>query len=164
MHLVRRVVEAQLPDHHGLRRLRAAGRGPPQHGADPGVELRRTERLDHIVVGAGSSTSTMTSSPPRAVATTTGTWLTARIIRSRILAVDVGQPEVEYHQIGSGVDYGLQGGHAGGGARHHVAKVDEGTDQGTTNLRVVLHQEEFGHDASVPDRICHRDRALFRLA
>src|SRR5262249_13965266 len=92
----RGLVPPQVKPEAADRAQGGAGRGilgrPPKHRANPGLDLSRAERLDHVVVRPASSTRMMSVSSSRAVTTTTGTELTARIIRSALNPLMSGNP------------------------------------------------------------------------
>ena len=98
------------------RSAAARGRDEAQVGCDAGQQLGETERLDDVVDGPQLEAGTTSTSSLRAVTTMTGTWgWSPGQHRADLLAVTVGQAEVEQHQVGHGaVEAPEGGGHRGG--------------------------------------------------
>jgi len=63
--------------------------------------------------------------------------------------VEVGQAEVEEHQVGALLHYGLQSGQRRGGGHDVVPHVGEGAGHGLADVEVILDDDDGGHEATI---------------
>jgi hypothetical protein len=140
-------VDPQPADHDlGVVRVVPAATAA-QHGADARVELRRAERLDHVVVGArvehgddlglvvaGRGDDDRDPADPPQHPQHRG-------------AVDVGQPEVEDDDVRTTADGVLEAGQPGRRGRDGVAALGQPAHERGADRRVVLDDQDLGHAA-----------------
>ena len=130
---------------HGRLHGTAGPAGPAQHGGDPGVQVRAGERLDHVVVGAGPQ------QPDHRLLVVAGGGDDDRHVgdaaqhAQRVRAVQVGQAQVEHHQVGR-----LRGDPAQRVQRradgvHGVPPVGEGPQHRAAHDVIVFDQQHGGH-------------------
>ena len=142
-HLARGRVHDEAADDEPVLTLRR-GRAT-EHGPHPGLELVDGEGLEDVVVGPG----VQGTDDGRVVVT--GRHDDDRGVPHRAqhrqdgVAVEVGQAEVEQHQLGPVVHRVLESVEAAVGARHGVTPVPEGPDEGGADGRVVLDDEHVCH-------------------
>ena len=113
--------------------------------AHPGVELVTAEGLDDIVVGPGVQRP---DGDPVVVAggnDDDGHAAHGPKHAEHLEPVDIGQAQVEDHEVGPVVDGLLQSAQPGLRTGHRVASVRKGTDQGRPDAGVVFDNEDRGH-------------------
>jgi hypothetical protein len=136
-------VDGKTPDDDWLDSL--PGGHPAQDRPDSCLEVLGGERLDNVIVGAG------VQDPDDLRLVVAGGRHDDRHPAHRAdhldqrAAVEVGQPEVENHQVGRGVDHRLQTGHCCRCGRDSVAALGERARQCGADRRVVLDQQKPGH-------------------
>ena len=136
---------------HGDRRGRGVGGAgrATEHGPDARLELSGLERLEHVVVGAGVERL------HHALVVVAGGGDDDRHRGHRtehaqqLPTVEVGQPEVEDHQVGALVDREPEPLEGGAGRADGVAAVAQGADQRRADAFVVLDDQEVGHGATL---------------
>ena len=141
-------------DQHVAGRLVASGAdvGPPGHGADAGHQLSEAEGLDHVVVGAQ-----LEADHPVDLLAAGGDDDDRHVglgaePAAHLVAVHVGQAEVEQHEIdGARLQGHLERGPPGGDPPGRVALAPEALDQRLGDGVVVFDQEEL-HPARMPGR------------
>ena len=134
---------------HHQRAFGDGGATSTKNRTEPGVDLFDPERLDHVVVGA-----TVQGLDDVGVIVAGGDddhWhLTDRPQhRKNLQPIEVGQTEVEQHDVGRVVDGGLQPGHTSGARRHRVAQVGQCPGHRRPDARIVLDQQDCGHDRTL---------------
>lgn len=123
--------------------------GPPQHRGDPGVQVRPGERLDHVVVGAGAQEL------DHRLLVVAGGGDDDRHVGDaaqhpqRVRAVQVGQAEVEHHQVGCLRGDPTQGVQRRTHGVHGMPPVGEGPQHRAAYDVIVFDQEHGGHDKTV---------------
>ena len=100
----------------------------------------------------------MVGSSSRAVITMIGTWLAARIIEISGQAVDVGQPEVEQHDLGPSRSTCSSPARPVAARGDRVAALGQAALHRGADRRVVLDHQDAGHARTVapgrPGRGC----------
>ena len=119
--------------------------GAAQHRADPRLELVHAEGLDDVVVGAG-----VQGLHDRGVVVARGHHDDRRAAhgaqhREQAVPVEVGQAQVEQHEVGLLVEGVLQADHPRGGARDRVPAVGERADERGADPGVVLDDQHVCH-------------------
>jgi hypothetical protein len=141
--VARRRVDDELAD--GDRLVGVVGGGAAQHGPDPRLELVHAERLHDVVVGTG-----VEGLDDRGVVVARGHHDDGGAAHGaqhgeQTVSVEVGQAQVEQHEVGLLVEGVLQPDHPGGRAGHRVAAVGQRTDERGSDPRVVLDHEHVCH-------------------
>ncbi|GAB3983136.1 hypothetical protein GCM10027615_67510 [Plantactinospora veratri] len=135
---------------------------PAEHRGDPGVQVGAGERLHHVVVGTGPE------QPDDRLLVVPGGGDDDRHVGDaaqhpqRVGAVQIGQPEVEYDQVG-----GFGGDPAQRVERrtdrvHRVPAVGQGAQHGAAYDMVVFDQEDGGHLMTVLPMASRVNRWLVR--
>ena len=125
--------------------VEAPPRRTPHHRADAGGDLVQAERLHDVVVGA------RVERPDHRGVVVDGGDHDDRHRTGRPdhpdhgQAVDVGQPQVEQHEVGSLAQHRLQPGDAGAGGVDVVAALAQALLERGTDRRIVLDHEDAGH-------------------
>ena len=88
----------------------------------------------------------MSASSSRAVATTTGTALTARSIRSASYPSRPGRPEIENYQVRRCRHDLLESVHGSTRAGNGVAPLGQRADERMPDRRVVFNEEQLRHN------------------
>ena len=142
-HLVAAGVDDEPAD--GDHRVLVGASHPPQHGPDARVELRGGERLDHVVVGAEVEHAhhlglvvARGGDDHRHVAD-------GAQHRQDVGAVDVGQAEIEQHDVGLRLDRGGQRGQARADRGHAVPVLAQRAGEGGADRGVVLDEQHLHH-------------------
>ncbi|GAB3958346.1 hypothetical protein GCM10027614_75690 [Micromonospora vulcania] len=134
--------------HRGLHGP-AGPTSPAQHGGDPGVQVRPGERFDHVVVRAGAQQL------DHRLLVVPGRGDDDRDIGDaaqhpqRVRAVQVGQAEVENHQVGCLGGDPAQCVQRGAHGVHGVPPVGEGPQHRAAYDVIVFDQEHGGHPKTV---------------
>ena len=78
-----------------------------------------------------------------------GTSLAARSIGDQRQSVDVGEAEVEQHDVAAALQRDARARQPGPGDRDRVAAVGEAALHGRADRRVVLHDQDAAHEGNV---------------
>ncbi|BCB88405.1 hypothetical protein Psuf_057180 [Phytohabitans suffuscus] len=149
--LPRARVDPQLADEH--RGLAGVAGAAAQHRAHPGVELGRRERLDHVVVGARVEAADDLGLVVAGGGDDDGHRADAAQHPQQLQAVEVGQAEVEHHEVGPLLERGLQPVHRGVRGGHRVPAFAQRPDQRGADGEVVLDEQQAGHTTQpIPPR------------
>ena len=142
----RRGIDHEVGD---LDRGRAVAREPPQQRSDAGVDLLGRERLHDVLVGAGVEQPDDLPLVVARGADDHGDVAHRSQHLQEVAAVDVGEAEVEDHDVGRLVDDRLQRGQSERRLGDPVAARGERVDERDPDAIVVLDDEHLGHAARV---------------
>ena len=146
-------------------RSAATGAAPAQHGAEPGVELVGADGLDDVVVGAAVEGGHDVGVAVAGAHDDDRHGGDGPQHAQDLLPVDVGQAEVEEHDLGRLVDDGLQRVQARADGGDGVSAVGQRADQSGADGRVVLDDEDGGHEGkATPRRMIHGGIRLRRTS
>ena len=121
----------------------------PQDRPDPGIDLVRPERLDHVIICAG-----IQRPDDFGLVVTRGDYQHSHRAdgtdhAQRLLPAEVGQPKIEEHGIGRRLENLLQRGRCRGCAGDRMAAFRQGTNQRVPDGGIVLYQQQLRHNTTV---------------
>jgi hypothetical protein len=143
-------VDPQAADDHRLVPV-LTGAGSAQDGSYPRVQLRATERLYHVVVGAGLENGDDLRIAVAGGGDDDGDVVDRPQHCEHVTAVEVGQSQVEHHQIRMLGHDQVQRLCTGGRGGHGMPTLTQSPDQAGPDVRIVLDQQHVRHSKTLSE-------------